>query len=180
MNQKYIGVIVLIFGIALASFVHSAKQREEQYISDIVAETGSCYLSDGTCLHEDRDFTIYIVGWAISGALILFGLYLAFIDKTQEVLTEHQVRVTQALESAKKYEKEKDEFNAFLAGFDGDRQRVLKAVKEQEGILQSTLRFRTNLSKTSLSLLLKELEDSKIISRKPAGKTKKVYLVKKF
>ena len=57
---------------------------------------------------------------------------------------------------------------------------VIKAIKENEGITQSTLRFKTNFSKATLSQHLKKLEERKFISRTPKGKTKQVFLVKKF
>jgi DNA-binding MarR family transcriptional regulator len=180
MNQKQVGIILIIIGVILAGFVYATKVREDKHIETMIQiQQGSCYLSDGTCLHDDRDYTIYILGYALSIALLFFGLYLTFIDKTQMVLERHSREVSSALRDAKRYEKEKDEFSAFLQGFNDDEQKILKAVKEQEGIQQSTLRYKTGLSKTSLSLILKSLEERKHITRKAEGKTNKVYLRKK-
>ena len=179
MDQKHIGIILMVVSLLLASFVYLIQSDSEAFAQDYMAKEGTCYLDDGTCLHK-KNLPLYISGWAVSGALFLFGIYLTFIDKTQKILAEHQIKVSSALESAKKQDREKDEFNAYLAGFDEEKQKILKAIKDQEGIKQSTLRYKTNISKTALSLILKELEDRKIISRKPSGKTKEVYLVKKF
>lgn len=181
MNQKQIGIILIIIGILLAIFVYYSKIREDKNIDEIImAQGGSCYLPDGTCLHEDRDYTIYIIGGILSGALILLGLYLLIFDKTQQTLAKQHLEVSHALKEAKRNEKSKDEFNAFLSGFKEDEQKILKAIREQEGIQQSTLRFRTGMSKASLSLMLKSLEERQIISRKENGKTNNVYLRKKF
>lgn len=180
MNQKQIGAVVIIVGIVLAVFVFMAKIREDKALNLLISQQGSCYLDDGTCLHEDRSYTLYIIGWVLSGALIILGIYLIVFDKTQKMLAEQQVTVSTALKEAKKQEKEKDEFKAFLSGFSKEEQNILKAIKEQDGIQQSTLRFRTGMSKTTLSLILKSLEERGIISRKQSGKTNEVYLRKKF
>jgi DNA-binding MarR family transcriptional regulator len=180
MNQKQIGVILIILGLIIGGFVYATKLREDKSIDAMISvQNGSCYLADGTCLHDDRSYTIYVIGYAIAAALLLFGLYLTFVDRTEEVLQRHQKDVSSALLAAKMVEKEKDEFGAFLSGFTEEEQRVLRAIREQDGIQQSTLRFKTGMSKTGLSLLLKSLEDREIISRKEDGKTNKVYLRKR-
>lgn len=176
MNQKQIGIIVMIVGIVLAGLVYSAKVKEDGYIQQIENQTGSCYLDDGSCLHADRNYTPLIIGWVLSAALIMLGLYLVFFDKTQKLLLKQQEKIAGALKESK----EKDEFTAFVSGFNEQEQKVLKAIKEQEGIQQSTLRYRTGISKTALSLLLKSLEERDIITKKVSGKTNKLFLRKKF
>jgi uncharacterized membrane protein len=137
-------------------------------------------MESGTCLHQDRNINFFIVSYVITSVLVVMGVYLSFFDKTEEILMDHQKKISRALKEAKAKEKEKDEFAAFLKGFSEDEQKVLKAIHEQDGITQSTLRYRVDMSKTSLSLMLKSLEERKYISREESGKTNKIHLVKKF
>lgn len=62
------------------------------------------------------------------------------------------------------------------AGFDPDRRKILKTVKENDAITQSTLRFKTGMSKAHLSMLINDLERNGFISRKPKGRTYEVYI----
>ena len=84
------------------------------------------------------------------------------------------------MEEAKKQDRIKDEFSAYLAGFSLDEQKILKAVHSQDGIKQSTLKFRVDMSKTALSLILKSLAERNIVKRKRSGRTNQVFLAKKF
>ena len=179
MNQKQIGTVILVVGILLAVFVFFVKAREDMALKLIVDQRGSCYLEDGTCLH-DQSSLFFVFGVVLTVAMIVLGIYLLFFDKTQQILAKHQIEVSSALKEAKIQEKSKDEFTAFLAGFSDDEQKVLKAIHDQEGILQSTLRYRTGISKASLSLMLKSFEDRDIISRKISGKSNQVFLRKRF
>ncbi len=181
MNNKYLGASLIILGLLLFAFVLLAKQKEDFYINSMIeVQGGSCFLEDGTCLHADRDYTAYIVGFGVSIALMVFGIYLFLFDKSQDLILKQNKEVSSALLEAKRLEKSKSDFDAFLSAFSSDEQKVLKAVKDQEGITQSTLRFRTGLSKASLSLLLKDMESKNIISRTQKGKTNQVFLIKKF
>lgn len=181
MKQKQIGVILVIMGILLCGLLYTMKVQEDKYIRSVMLlNEGSCFLDDGTCLHADRNFLTYVLGGIISASLIMLGGYLILFDKTQKVLEENQLKISAALKVAKEVQSESQKFDAFLGGFEDDQQKVLKAIHGQDGIKQSTLRYRTGMSKTTLSLMLKEFEERKIISRKPAGKTKQIFLQKRF
>tara|TARA_Y100000310_G_scaffold196122_1_gene196145 strand:- start:7632 stop:8159 length:528 start_codon:yes stop_codon:yes gene_type:complete len=175
MNQKQIGGIIIIIAVLLGVFVYMMKEREEAYIQDYVLEQGTCFTDSGVCLHEQKDNSIYL-GGALVIALLMLGLYLSYFDKTQKVLMRQHKEVSEALKESK----EKDEFKAFLKGFSESEKKVLEQIKEQEGIKQSTLRYKTGMSKTSLSLILKHLEEKDIVFRKKDGKTKKIYLKNKY
>lgn len=177
MNKKQIGIVLIIIGILLAGITLVMKIREDNSINAIILiQGGSCYLPDGTCLHDDRSFLPYILGGILSASLIILGLYLIFFDKTEKILEKSREEFKAEIKESKKAK----EFDAFLEGFTGDEKKVIESVHLQEGILQSTLRYKTGLSKTGLSLLLKSLEEREIISRTLVGKSNKVYLKKKF
>jgi DNA-binding MarR family transcriptional regulator len=180
MNQKHIGILLIVAGLILSGIVFSIKNTEDTYTNLLIKERGgSCFLADGTCLH-DINTVPYIAGWVFSATMVLIGIYLLLFDSTQQKLTEQNMMISDALLESKKLEKGKSEFGAFLAGFSEAEQTVLKAIKEQDGIQQSTLRYRTGMSKTALSLMLGSLEGKGIITRKVSGKTNQVFLRKKF
>ncbi|MFA6088259.1 MAG: hypothetical protein WC755_00215 [Candidatus Woesearchaeota archaeon] len=180
MNQKNIGIIIIIVGLLLSLFVYAVKLKEDKYIEEYTKKNNTCYLDDGTCLHSDRSYTLYIFGFVISMSLIVLGVYLVFFDKVQRKILENQDEISHRLKEVKELENKKDEFSAFVSAFSEDEQNILKAIHAQEGIKQSTIRFKTGLSKTTVSLILSSLEKRKIVSRKVSGKTNEVYLIKKF
>lgn len=175
MNNRHLGVILLIIAILMSIFLFVTKQQEDLYLNKIIEEQeGVCYV-DGICVH-DQQFIKYFIGGILALVVAFSGVYLLFFDKSQKILLQQHREVAYALKEAK----EKDAFQSYLAGFPEEEQKVLKAIKEQEGVQQSTLRYRVNMSKTSLSLLLKSLEERGIITRKEHGKTNQIFLVQKF
>ncbi|MBW2966535.1 MarR family transcriptional regulator [Candidatus Woesearchaeota archaeon] len=169
MDNKKLGIIILIIGIILASVVYIIKIREDYVINKIIEQEGSCFLDDGFCLHADRNTTFYIIGWIVSATIIALGIYLLFFEKSQKVIIS-------TLEKQKKIQTQEEKFDILLKGLTEDEKKVIKAVKEQDGITQQTLRLRTDLHKSKLSIILDGLEKKGLITRKEKGKTKQVFL----
>lgn len=169
MDNKKLGVILIIAGIILASTLFFVKAKEDNLIGKIIDEQGSCFLEDNTCLHSDRSLIGYIIGWILSAAILALGIYLLFFEKSQK-------EIVKTLENQKKIQTEEEKFDILLKGLDEDERKVIKAVKEQDGVTQQTLRLRTDLHKSKLSIVLDGLEKKGLVSRKAKGKTKQVFL----
>jgi uncharacterized membrane protein len=169
MENKKLGLIILTVGIILAISVYMIKLKEDSMINKVVAEKGTCFLDDGTCLHDDRSLAFYAVGWIFSAALIALSFYLIFFEKSQKAIIS-------ALENQKNIKVDEEKMNILFKGLDADEQKVIKAVKDQDGITQQTLRLRTDLHKSKLSIVLDGLEKKGLIKRVEQGKTKQVFL----
>ncbi|MBN2422667.1 hypothetical protein JXB41_05540 [Candidatus Woesearchaeota archaeon] len=97
------------------------------------------------------------------------SIYLIFFEKSQK-------EIINVLEKQKKIQVEEEKFNILLKGLDDYEKKVIRAIKEQDGITQQTLRLRTDLHKSKLSIVLSGLEKKGLIARKEKGKTKKIFL----
>tara|TARA_Y100000310_G_scaffold251715_1_gene258319 strand:- start:36846 stop:37382 length:537 start_codon:yes stop_codon:yes gene_type:complete len=176
MNSKKLGYFILIlsiilsisFGIFLLKTVTNIKSQVE-------------YDDHGNCVHEETEtcpfqrvnnlmLPSFLIG-AVLLVLLLLGIYLSFFDKSQKETIE-------AIKEIKHKESNEEKFNILLQGLDNAEKKVMIAVKEQEGISQSTLMLRTDLSKTKLSLVLKGLENKELIAKKSDGKINHIYLKK--
>ena len=169
MDNKKLGIIILVISIVIASSIAIVKIREDNLIEKIIQQQGSCFLDDGTCLHSDRKITFYFVGWILSAALGALGLYLIFFEKSQK-------EIVKTLEKQKHIQVEEEKFDILLKGLNEEEKRVLKAVKEQDGITQQTLRLRADMHKSKLSIVLDGLEKKGLVKRVAKGKTKQVFL----
>ena len=184
MNQKRMGIMLILAALVLSGLFYKIKlDRDKEITTQLnTGAIGSCILEDGTCLHNQLN-TAFIIGEILALLIFALGMYLVFFDKTKEVReqqAQQNIQVATALQRAEE-EKQKDtKFDAFLAGFNENEQKVLNAIKEQDGILQSTLRYRTGLTKTDVSLILKAFEEKKYITKKPEGNTNKIFLRKMF
>ncbi len=169
MDNKKLGIILLVVGLVLSIAVYMVKVTEDSMINKVVVDQGTCFLDDGTCLHADRSLLFYFVGWGLSGIIVALSLYLMIFEKSQK-------EIISALADQKNIKVNEEKFDILLKGLTAEEKKVMKAVKEQDGITQQTLRLRTDLHKSKLSIVLDGLEKKDLISRKDKGKTKEVYL----
>ena len=166
MDNKKLGTILIIVCILLGILIFSFnKQLNSQ------AEA-SCSCSEmangGTCPHEQKvNWTIY-EGIILLSCIAALGIYLIFFEKSQKAIIS-------TLEKQKQEQTEEERFDILLKGLDPFEKKVIQAIKEQDGITQQTLRLRTDLHKSKLSIVLDGLEKKGLIVRKDKGKTKQVF-----
>ena len=101
------------------------------------------------------------------------GVYLLFFSTSEEAILKR-------LEQEKNLKIEGDKFELVLKAMDENERKVLKAIKEQDGITQSTLKYRTDLSKAKVSQILTDFEKKHLVKREAKGKTYAVYLAENF
>ncbi len=101
------------------------------------------------------------------------GIYLLFFSTSEEAILKR-------LEDEKNIKIEQDKFELVLKAMDDNEKKVLKAIKEQDGITQSTLRYRTDLSKAKVSQILTDFEKKHLVKRELKGKTYAVYITENF
>jgi uncharacterized membrane protein len=109
--------------------------------------------------------------------IFALGFFLLFFNKSEAS------RYSDALEKINEEKTQKsteDKFNLLLRPLDENERNVLTAIKEQEGITQSTLKYRANLSKAKVSQILTDFEKKNLIARKAKGKTYEVFLTGNF
>lgn len=185
MNNKNIGIIIVIISIiALIGFSYIVIQLNkviQQNIDLAVDSEGNCAHdpSKGICPYESKaklSIPVYTTATFIA-ALLLFGIYL-FTRKPQIKEEKPKEQIREFKES--KEEKNNEKFNIILSALDESEQKVMKAVREQDGITQSTLRIRTDMSKTKLSLVLKDLEGKNLVKKVIKGKTNQIFLKRAF
>ncbi len=177
MNIRNVGIALIAVAIVIAGVTYLVRTDAERTIDVFANETGTCYI-DGTCLHGQSNL-YSVIGFVVAGLLALLGAYLivnSIRHKPEDDLKRHKEELTRVVKESK----DTDKFEVFLSAFDDQEKLILKAIREQDGILQSTLRFRVGMGKASLSLKLKEFENKGLITREPAGTTNKVFLRKRF
>ncbi|MEM4266934.1 MAG: hypothetical protein QW404_02675 [Candidatus Nanoarchaeia archaeon] len=178
MDNKKLGIALIIAALIIVGIFFYIKSETERLIDIQVAQTGSCY-QGSICSHERANTTTYI-GIGLAAFIAALGFYLLFFEKGHKILMESQEKITTALQKERKDKAEEEKFQALMAGLDEDEKKVIKVVREEEGIQQSTLKYRVGLSKTKLSMVIKSLETKKLITKEEAGKTNKIFLKKPF
>jgi len=175
MDNKKLGIILivvsLIFLVLLGVIRYNIVKAYDKEIDRYLELGQDCSPDPNTCPHELRSqaqIPILIAGALLFGVIAL-GLYLILFEKSQR-------EIISTLEKQKQVQNKEEKFDILLKGLNEEEKKVIKAVKEQDGITQQTLRFRTDLHKSKLSIILDGLEKKNLIARKDKGKTKEVFI----
>ena len=163
MNNKKLGGLFLAIGIILAVIIIQLISNLNTQAKDL-----GCF-SNQECIRVESKFSIAHVAFGFIGFVLALGVYLLFFSKSEEAILKQ-------LRENKETSLKEEKFNLVLKGLDNYEKKVMKSVKEQDGITQNTLRIRTDMSKAKLSYVLQDLEERGLIKRVKKGKTLAVFL----
>lgn len=177
--QRTVSIIILV--LALSTFVAVAlyKQQVDQLTTLLMESSGGQCVQNGVCIHEQSNLPLY-VGLTLSTLLFVLGVYLFLTSKHQQQSSKTQEEMVKLLHQSKKKQTADECFALILKALDEDEKKVMHAVREQDGVEQATLRIRTDLSKTKLSIVLSGLEKKGLIKKVPEGKKNRIYLKTTF
>ena len=116
-----------------------------------------CNTNNG-CMAVQNKFSMTNMAFGFFGFMFALGIYILIFNKSEE-------RILRRLEDEKNQKTGDEKFDYILMALDPYEKKVLKSVKEQDGITQNTLRLRTEMSKAKLSYVLQELEKRSLIKR---------------
>ena len=182
MDNKKLGLALIIVALLLGGLLYYVKlniDKSYQKEIDSYVDAGlACPSDPGVCPHELRSSAqvpIYIA-WAVLFGVFSLGVYLVYFDRGQKVIEKSQKAIMSTLEKQRVEQTSEQKFEILLKGLNPEERKVIMAVKDQSGITQQTLRLRTDMHKSKLSIVLDGLEKKELIKRIPKGKTKQVYL----
>jgi uncharacterized membrane protein len=168
-SAKKIGIALLIISIILAAVLVTLQYNSLK----LGQETCPAIIEGKPCpYHQENPYLLFIVFSALIAAVFVIGLFFMFYYGKEEQ------KAIKKIEEKESEEKSNERFELMISGLDKDEKKVVSAIREQEGISQSTLALRTDLHKTKLSLVLKSLGDKGFIKKVPKGKINIIYLKK--
>ncbi len=182
MQNKSLGIVLIVLSLIIIALLFVFKAQFQDAFGIHSTEACPHDPEKGELCPYEKLVTIlpyFYSGISLLIITCLIGVYLMFyIDKEKQIIKEYQDKISKRLVDAKKKELKEDKFEFLLTALNEDEKKVIKAVKEQDGITQATLRIRTDLSKTKLSFILADLEKKDLIKRVTQGKTNQVFLKK--
>ena len=163
MKNKKLGIILVIVGVSLGLIMFGLTMQLEK----ITAQLCDCSHS------SDKMLVATHMGIGVVFSIISLGIYLLLFEKSE-------LAILKRLEDEKNKRLDKEKFEILLSGMDEYEQTTLRAIKEQKGITQNTLRLRTDMSSAKLRLVLTELEKRGLIKKVTKGRTFSIFLKKDY
>ena len=163
MNNKKVGVLILVLTLFLLGVFVLVIQTLNQEIKAL-----GCFEKAG-CRSIETSLSVVHLAFGAFGFLFALAFYLLVFSKGEEAIVQRLEKDTERKLGEEKY--------AILSkGLNEFEKKVLKVVREEEGITQNVIRLRVDMSKAKLSQVLQELEKKNLIKRVPKDKTFQVFL----
>ncbi len=163
MNNKKVGVTLIVLGLVLGGIVFSMAQSLEAQAAQQECNPNQQCKEIATGLGWSH------IGIGALGAILALGIYLVFFNTSEKAILER-------LEAEKEKKLAQERLAIMMQALDDNEKEILKAIAEQDGITQKTLRFRTGLSKSKISQVLSSFEKKGIVKRESKGKTYAIHL----
>ena len=158
MENKKLGVLLVIIavlvGVILIYYINTLTNE---------AEILGCF-DNPNCIPIEKGLSMSHFAIGVFAFILALGFYLIFFNKTEDKLIQRYGQ-----------EKEDEKFEFAMKFLDPVEAKVLKKIREEEGITQSTLRVKLDMSKAKLSYVLQDLEKRNLIKRVEKGKTLQVF-----
>ena len=167
MENKKLGFVILSISIVASVLAFGFMNALGRQTANL-----QCYPT-GECQRVESLIGLSHIAVGLVSFIGALGVYLLFFSTSEEAILRR-------LEEEKNIKVEQGRFELILKAMDENEKKVLKAVKEQEGITQSTLKYRTDLSKAKVSQILTNFEKKQLVKREAKGKTYAVYLTENF
>lgn len=173
METKKLGFLIIgmsiVLGFIMFSFMGQLSVQEKK---------GNCNPTE-ECQRVSSLFGLSHIAVGFLAFIFSLGFYMLFFNKSEAAALKYNDAL-EKIQEEKTQKTAEDKFNMLLRPLDDNEKKVLTAIKEQEGITQSTLKYRANLSKAKVSQILTDFEKKNLIARKVKGKTYEVFLTDNF
>jgi hypothetical protein len=166
MDNKKLGAIIIILSI-ISGFVIWGFHNQLIKVSEESCTCNTC--KTGDVCKADKFSPLWTGGLAVIFATLSLGIYLLFFEKSNQAILNK-------LNEGKTILSGEEKFNFILLGLNPDEKKILSAIREQDGITQQTLRIRTDIHKSKLSIVVGILEQKGLIKKEQKGKTNQLFL----
>ena len=191
METKKLGFLILglsiVLGFVMFNFMGSLNAQGQQLHCNPTQE----------CQQINSVLGVSHIAIGLLSFIFALGFYLLFFNKDEKAIIERYginnninsnnnnandnlINNNNLINNEYNIKNNNDKFSLLLRPLDDNERKVLIAIKEQEGITQSTLRYRADLSKAKVSQILTDFEKKNLIERKAKGKTYSVFLTENF
>ena len=155
----FISLAVLV-GVVLFFFISTLHAEGEQL---------GCF-GDAVCGKIDTSLNVMHFAFGIVGFILALGVYLLFFYSGEQAILKR-------LEDEKERKLSDDTHSIMMRAMDKHEKNIFSAIKEQNGISQSTLVLRSGLSKAKVSEVLSGFEKKNLVRKEKKGKVNHIFLV---